>query len=31
LNKKHWNTVLLDGTIPDKEILEWIDNSYDLV
>jgi predicted DNA-binding protein (MmcQ/YjbR family) len=31
MNKKHWNTVLLDGTIPDKEILEWIDNSYDLV
>jgi predicted DNA-binding protein (MmcQ/YjbR family) len=31
MNKKHWNTVLIDGTIPDKEILEWIDNSYDLV
>ncbi len=31
MNKKHWNTVLVDGTIPDKEILEWIDHSYDLV
>jgi predicted DNA-binding protein (MmcQ/YjbR family) len=31
MNKKHWNTVMVDGTISDKEILEWIDNSYDLV
>jgi predicted DNA-binding protein (MmcQ/YjbR family) len=31
MNKKHWNTVLIDGTIPDKEILEWIDHSYILV
>jgi len=31
MNKKHWNTVLADGTIPDKEIFEWIDHSYDLV
>jgi predicted DNA-binding protein (MmcQ/YjbR family) len=31
LNKKHWNTVTLDGTIPKKEIREWIDDSYDLV
>jgi predicted DNA-binding protein (MmcQ/YjbR family) len=31
MNKKHWNTVLVDGSIPDKEILEWIDQSYDLV
>lgn len=31
LNKKHWNTVTLDGTIPKKEVREWIDDSYDLV
>ncbi len=31
LNKRHWNTVTLDGSIPKKEILEWIDDSYDLV
>jgi len=31
MNKKHWNTVYIDGTIPDKEIFFWIDNSYDLV
>lgn len=31
LNKKHWNTVISDGTIPDDEIYEMIDNSYDLV
>ena len=31
LNKRHWNTVTLDGTIPTKEIREWIDDSYDLV
>jgi predicted DNA-binding protein (MmcQ/YjbR family) len=31
MNKKHWNTVLIDGSIPDKEILKWIDHSYDLV
>lgn len=31
MNKKHWNTVLLDGSVPDKEIFSWIDHSYDLV
>jgi predicted DNA-binding protein (MmcQ/YjbR family) len=31
MNKKHWNTVLLGGSVPDKEILSWIDHSYDLV
>jgi len=30
MNKKHWNTVMIDGTIPDKEILSWIDHSYEL-
>jgi predicted DNA-binding protein (MmcQ/YjbR family) len=31
LNKRHWNTVLVDGTISDQEVREMIDNSYDLV
>ncbi len=31
MNKKHWNTVLMDGSISDKLITQWIDNSYELV
>ena len=31
MNKLHWNTVLLDGSIPDKYIYEWIDLSYNLI
>jgi predicted DNA-binding protein (MmcQ/YjbR family) len=31
MNKRHWNTVTVDGSIPDEEIYEMIDNSYDLV
>ena len=31
MNKKHWNTVQLDGSIPDKEIFSWIDHSYERV
>ena len=31
MNKRHWNTVTSDGTIPDDELLEMIDNSYALV
>jgi predicted DNA-binding protein (MmcQ/YjbR family) len=31
LNKRHWNTVTIDGTIADDEILEMIDESYKLV
>ena len=31
MSKKHWNTILLDETIPDKVIYRWIDNSYDLI
>ena len=30
LNKKYWNTVLLDGTVPDREIRRMIAESYDL-
>ena len=31
MNKKHWNTVIVDGSAPSKKILEWIDHSYELV
>jgi predicted DNA-binding protein (MmcQ/YjbR family) len=31
MNKKHWNTVMLKGNYSNKEILEWIDHSYELV
>ncbi len=31
MSKKHWNTVLMDGSIPDNTIRSWIDDSYDLV
>ena len=31
MNKTHWNTVVLDGSVPNQEILKWIDDSYDLV
>ncbi len=31
MNKQHWNTIEMDGSIPLKTILEWIDDSYDLV
>ena len=30
-NKEHWNTIILDGTIPDKEIQRMIAESYDRV
>jgi len=30
-NKSHWNTIRLDGSVPVKEVLSWIDHSYDLV
>lgn len=31
MNKDHWNTILLDGTIDEEEILCWIDEAYELV
>ncbi len=30
-NKEHWNTIILDGTIPDEDIKRMISESYDLV
>jgi predicted DNA-binding protein (MmcQ/YjbR family) len=31
LSKRHWNSVTLDGSVPEEEVLELIDHSYDLV
>lgn len=31
MNKKHWNTVDVHSGIPNKLLLEWIRNSYNLV
>ena len=30
LNKMHWNSIILDGTIPVEDIKRMIDESYDL-
>lgn len=30
-NKSHWNTVVLDGTLDNRLITQWIDDSYSLV
>ena len=30
-NKEHWNTIILDGSIPDKDIKRMIAESYDLI
>ncbi len=31
MNKKHWNTIMADGSVPDKLLKEWIDHSYQLI
>lgn len=31
MNKKHWITVLMDGSISDQLIRKWTDDSYHLV
>lgn len=31
LNKKHWNTVMIDGSLPDETIRDMIEDSYDIV
>ncbi|MFG3257933.1 MmcQ/YjbR family DNA-binding protein [Streptomyces sp. NPDC048172] len=31
LNKRHWNTVTLDGSLPDGMVRDLIEDSYDLV
>jgi predicted DNA-binding protein (MmcQ/YjbR family) len=31
MNKKHWNTVMLDGSLPKDLIISMLDHSYELV
>ncbi len=31
MNKKHWNTIIVDGSVSSGQLKEWIDHSYDLV
>jgi predicted DNA-binding protein (MmcQ/YjbR family) len=31
LNKRHWNTVTLDGSVPDEMVRDMVEDSYDLV
>jgi len=31
LNKRHWNTIVLDGTLADAMIADMVEDSYDLV
>ena len=31
LNKRHWNTVIIDGSLPDAMIADMVEDSYDLV
>lgn len=30
-NKEHWNTIILDGSVPDKEVKRMIAESYDII
>ena len=31
MNKKHWNTIIIDGSISIRKTYEWIEDSYNLV
>ena len=31
LNKRHWNTITLDGSVPDRLVRDMVEDSYDLV
>jgi predicted DNA-binding protein (MmcQ/YjbR family) len=31
LNKRHWNTVVIDGSLPERMIADMVEDSYDLV
>ena len=31
MNKKHWNTIIVDGFVSNSQLKEWIDHSYELV
>jgi predicted DNA-binding protein (MmcQ/YjbR family) len=30
MNKEHWNTVYMDGDVPEQELREMIEHSFDL-
>jgi predicted DNA-binding protein (MmcQ/YjbR family) len=31
MNKKHWNTVIVDNSVSEKLLRDWIDHSYNLI
>ena len=31
MNKKHWNTIVADGSVSDKQLIAWFDHSYEMV
>lgn len=31
MNKQHWNTIILEGSLPESDIFAMIDHSYELV
>ncbi|HEX5781979.1 MAG TPA: MmcQ/YjbR family DNA-binding protein, partial [Solirubrobacteraceae bacterium] len=31
LNKRHWNTITIDGTLPDQLVRDLVEDSYDLI
>lgn len=31
MNKKHWNTIVVDGSVSSKQLKDWIDRSYELI
>ena len=31
MNKKHWNTIIVDGSVSSQLLQEWITDSYHLV
>jgi len=31
MSKKYWNTIIVDGSIPDNMLQKWIDGSYNIV
>jgi predicted DNA-binding protein (MmcQ/YjbR family) len=31
MNKKHWNSIMIDGSLPASDIFDMIDHSYDMV
>lgn len=31
MNKQHWNTIVVDGSVPARQLQQWIDDSYNLI